>query len=310
LSAQSWTETRRRSHRPEARAVRVGRLIARTWPRTRGKGWIFRCLRPFLPSAHAVFEIEPGVYIEANLDDYLGRAYFLNGLRWQPSFLLSRTLIRPDDNIIDVGANVGFWVLGAAALGPRGTALALEPSPDLLAGLQRNACLNGIENLACLAVAASDREGEGRFLPNPRNSAHGALCPPETDERGITVPLTTLDALCRQRGLPAVDLLKIDVEGAEEAVLLGAQSTLNNRRPPVVLIEVGGHQADRYGSSASRVKALLATHGYSTYRFDGRHLGMVVLDAPHPITEDLFALKPSHFLMHPHLSQMLAGTVA
>jgi FkbM family methyltransferase len=275
---------------------------------TRGKGWIFRCLRSWLATPRTIFEIEPGVYIEANLDDYLGRHYFLYGLGWQPSFVLSLRVLRPEVHSIDVGANVGFWLLGAASrLGHTGRAHALEPSPDLLAGLLRNVHLNALTNVTCHQVAASDHDGEGAFVPRPENTALGGLTAAKADPNAISVRLTTLDALVERHGLSRVDFLKIDVEGAEEAVLRGATAILAAEASPMLLIEIGGPQAALHGSSPERIKATLATYGYETYRLHGGRLRQVARADAHPTTEDVFALKPSHFATHALLAHLLTG---
>jgi FkbM family methyltransferase len=274
---------------------------------TRGKGLIFRAVRRTLPAARTIFEVEKGVLIEANIDDYLGREYFLHGLRRQPSFQLSRMLIRPDDALVDVGANVGYWVLGAAArLGAGGHAHAFEPCRDVFQALQENVRLNGMKQISCHRLALTDHSGEVSFRPSPQNTGHGALSPSPADPTAIVVPATTLDAFCERQGLVRIDLLKVDVEGAEESVFRGATSVLSRTDSPMLLFELGGGLAERYGSSAVRLKMFLAGFDYLTYRFDGRHLRRVKAEEPHAVTEDLFALKRAHIIDCPELAARTA----
>jgi len=287
----------------ERPAVRVGRWLARAWPFARGKGPILRAVRKTLPTPRAVFQVEKSVLAEANIDDYLGREYYLNGLRRQPSFQLSRALIRPDDILVDVGANVGYWVLGAARrLGPGGHAHAFEPSPDLFQVLQDNVRLNHLSCVSCHLLALSDQEGRVRFRPRPDNTAHGALSP-VADPDAILVDATTLDQFSERHALARLDFLKLDVEGAEELVLRGATSVLSRRQSPVLILELGGGLAERFGSSTVQVKELLSAFDYATYKCDGRRLRPVTTAQQHESTEDFFAIKQVHLSDRPELAK-------
>jgi FkbM family methyltransferase len=251
---------------------------------TRGKGLIFRMVRGILPTAHTIFEIEPGVFVEANIDDYLGRDYFLHG------------------------ANVGYWVLGAAArLGAAGHAHSFEPSPELFQALEGNVRLNRMQQITCHRLAVTDRMGDVSFRPSPENTGRGALSASSGEPTSIVVTGTTIDSFCREQGLARIDFLKVDVEGAEENVFRGATSILSGAKSPIVLFEIGGGQAEKYGSSAVRSKALLADFGYVPYRLHGGRLRRVEADETHRVTEDLFALKRQHIIERPALADCMSG---
>ena len=149
-----------------------------------------------------------------------------------------RSLLGPGDTVVDVGANVGwFSMLAAAAVGPTGRVLAVEPNPANCALIERSAADNGFGHVQVVAAAAADHPGVAALETDGSN---GRIVPLETglDEAmacSFVVPIRTLDDLVTGAGLDAVSLVKVDVEGAEPLVLRGASGTL--RRRPVVVCE-------------------------------------------------------------------------
>lgn len=150
----------------------------------------------------------------------------------------------------DVGAHMGFHTLGFATIvGPAGRVVGFEPNPAnrvrLRQNLERNADLAArVEILPC---ALSDRNGESTFVVSPdidtgassMSFLDGTTPAVDPGLSGawdrIVVPLRTVDALLRDRGAPAPDAIKIDVEGAELLVLRGAADTLRSVRPTLVV---------------------------------------------------------------------------
>jgi len=137
--------------------------------------------------------------------------------------------LRPGAVVYDVGAHYGYYsLLASQVAGASARVLALEPSPNNLRVLRQHVELNRATNITILETAVSDHEGEAQF-DNRAGSGVGHLSP----EGPLKVRLTTLDALAREFAAPQV--LKIDVEGAEEAVLRGGQSMLTGARPTIFL---------------------------------------------------------------------------
>jgi FkbM family methyltransferase len=135
--------------------------------------------------------------------------------------------VRPGDVVFDLGANAGFYTLLSAKLaGPTGRVVAFEPVPRNLGYLRRHLAINGCENVTVVAAAVADRLGRARFHDGPAHTV-GAL----TDDGEYEVDVTTLDDVA---GV-APKVIKIDVEGAEAAVLRGARRVLREARPIVLL---------------------------------------------------------------------------
>jgi FkbM family methyltransferase len=171
-------------------------------------------------------------------------------------------LLRPGDIFFDIGANVGFFTLLASrCVGPSGRVVAFEPLPRNLECLQRHLDLNAMTNVETMPVAAADRSGEASFS-SASGPSMGALA-----AAGTPVRIVSLDDLIRERASPPPRLLKIDVEGAESLVLLGASNLLGRHRPSIVLAAHGWRQYDE-------CNRILKAAGYSlTLLRDGRSDG-------------------------------------
>lgn len=156
-------------------------------------------------------------------------------------------LLEPGGVAVDVGANIGYVTnLMATRVGPDGKVIAFEPQPTVYAALERNVTrwkrdprLGAVE-LHSLAV--SNRAGIGRLEMQPDFERHMGLAtlggPAQRDDLDeVEVSLVTLD---EQLGDQAVDLIKIDVEGHEHAVLEGARGLLHDYRVRYVVFEEHG----------------------------------------------------------------------
>ena len=152
--------------------------------------------------------------------------------------------VRPGDVLWDVGANIGAYSLIAASLSREATqVVAVEPAFANFGALSDNVLLNGFQDVVVpLPVLLGDRTG--LVTIGYRDAAAGAA-EHEVGGNGLRTLAYRFDDLVQAIGLPAPTLLKIDVDGAEAAVLAGAAGTL--RRPELrsVLVEiarVGGDQ--------------------------------------------------------------------
>jgi FkbM family methyltransferase len=153
-----------------------------------------------------------------------------------------RPVVGEDAVCVDAGANIGIHSLGMSHLAPQGHVYAFEPSPGAFDWLQRNLSQNGVTNVTAVQSALSDRVGTIGFHDVPFFTA-GSFTAEEGSYLGsgavgsnlVEVPCTTLDTFVEAHRVQRVDVVKIDVEGAELAVLDGAQRTLADHRPVVVM---------------------------------------------------------------------------
>ncbi|MEQ8398848.1 FkbM family methyltransferase [Thalassobaculum sp.] len=134
---------------------------------------------------------------------------------------------------VDVGSSQGdFALIAARIVGPTGRVHAFEPDPDDVDGIRANVALNGFGTITVHGLALSDSDGEATLYRSSVSGWHSLVSGLEKrGETPATVPVARLDSL----DLDRVDMIKIDVEGAEAAVLAGARATLERHRPIVLL---------------------------------------------------------------------------
>lgn len=166
-------------------------------------------------------------------------------------------LVRPGDNVWDVGANVGVFSVAAAALSLTGQIVAIEADIWLASLLSRTARLpaNAAYNISVLPVAAFSTAGVASFAiaARGRASSHLAGISGNSQAGGVRetveVPTLPLDSLLARYAPPRI--IKIDVEGAEVDVLRGMDRILREIRP-VLYCEVNGQNRENFLSEISR----------------------------------------------------------
>lgn len=188
-----------------------------------------------------------------------------------------RPLIRPGDVCLDVGAKHGAYALVmAAATGVQGQVFAFEPGPAPRRVIQSWRRLLGAKHVTLIPKAVSDFNGSsnlrvpkrhGLDVPGRGFLAAGTVGLGSNVEfrrhRTVRTDVVTLDAWSAQADVQHVDVVKIDVEGAEGAVLGGALDLLQ-RSLPLVLVELEDRHLARLGTTASEVMEILTELGYQT----------------------------------------------
>jgi FkbM family methyltransferase len=193
-----------------------------------------------------------------------------------PDVLASmRYLIPPGGIALDVGAHFGLYAAEMSRrVGTSGQVHAFEPVPYTYWRLRETIALNRLGNvtpqqcaISCEVGAAkinvfpTGYEGWNTMLPNPRG--HSGVEP----EQALEVPVETLDHYCAAHDVDRVEFLKVDVEGLERDVLLGASDLLSGHRIRSVCFEVSAATLADVGITSSDVFSVLADAGYRVYRF-------------------------------------------
>lgn len=175
-------------------------------------------------------------------------------------FSLFDRVLKPGMTFIDVGANDGYYTLFAARrVGSSGLVIAIEPSPRERGHLECNLVRNSLRNVQVLTCALGAAPGHARLrLAHGIHSGHNTLGAFAHDDveasSSVLVKLETLDAVVAQHELSRVDVVKIDVEGAEASVIAGGRNVLTTMRP-LLLLEVNDAALRAQQSS---VEALLS----------------------------------------------------
>ena len=213
-----------------------------------------------------------GLQLDVVLGNDQSRCLYVGGSIEPNELAFVGRFLRPGMVAVDAGANEGwFSTFMARRVGPDGLVLAVEPSQRERTRLVRNLSINGMGNVhvaseglgagaghAVLHIADPEHNGQntlGRFVYEGVRSAGD-----------VEIKLQRLDELAGQLGR-RIDLIKIDVEGAELAVLRGAEQILKESKP-VILFELLDAALRAQGSSACEVLEFLKQRGFSILRFE------------------------------------------
>lgn len=173
---------------------------------------------------------------------------------------LFSSCLRPGMVAVDVGANIGYYALLEARLvGKHGRVIAIEPVPENARVFLQNVVANGYSNITFRQTAISDRVGRLPLRLSPKSNWH-SLSDVPWPTRELFVDVCTLDRLLHRETLPSVDLVRMDLEGHELAVINGMRETIEKYHPRL-LIELHPHIV---GSEATvQYLRQLETLGYS-----------------------------------------------
>jgi FkbM family methyltransferase len=171
--------------------------------------------------------------------------------------------LQPGMTVVDAGANVGLYTIMASVLvGATGRVHSFEPGQLTFEHLQRNIDLNQCQNVVATRAALSNTHDQMVLRIDPNHSAldgHRFVQP----MRDVMRPTST-DEIVECQMLDdyflSCDFLKIDVEGAELAVLQGAKKTLARAADITILLECSQNR--------EQVRDLLARHGFQTFVWD------------------------------------------
>ena len=243
------------------------RAVRRAWPFRFGKDFgtyagAFATRIGLLSSEW--YEFQPGLWMRLNIRDLVQQTILLEGV-WDPvlTSFIQRTL-GPNDVFVDIGAHVGYFTLLAARrVGAGGSVLSIEPNPFALDQLRGNVERNDLHNVLVEQTACGEsRDVVKLYLHTESNSSMASLYSGSTAAgTAVEVPCTTVDDLCRERGIGRVRLVKIDVEGAEMFVLRGMKRIMREMRPLIVL-ELHPHLLEEVGTPFEAVVGLLEAFDY------------------------------------------------
>jgi FkbM family methyltransferase len=269
--------------------LRAGELVAFREP-VPEPGWFFdidwdnpdaaqrerRSIWEHFRSHHRLGAVETvwvkGLRLISYLGNDLSKQLFISG-RYEPNeFALLDRILEPGMVVVDAGANEGLYTLfAAAAVGSSGKVLAFEPSPREYGRLRTNCELNDVPAVQLFRMALSDSNGTAELAIATAEHAGQNLLGEARSEieilRRESVPVMRFDEVPGVSALPRLDLFKLDVEGEEYRLLLGAAESIQKHRP-VILFECSAPHLKARGSSPAKVWELLGSWQYDVYGFD------------------------------------------
>ena len=207
--------------------------------------------------------------MELDLNSHIDQTIYYHGSyeTWDTMFL--ETIIQPGWIMFDIGVNIGSHSLMASKhIGPLGRIYAFDISEEEIRKFQRNLDLNQISNVEPVLNAISDHPGKVR-ITETRDAGETSLA--LSGQTGREVNATTLDEFTSTRKITRLDIIKIDIEGAEVKFLNGGATTLKQLQP-ILMMELNHSALERFGHEVSVPVNILKGLGYRLFRCQRRGL--------------------------------------
>ncbi|MEO7966539.1 MAG: FkbM family methyltransferase [Gemmatimonadaceae bacterium] len=187
------------------------------------------------------------------------------------------SILQTGDTFVDIGAHVGYFsMLASAMVGPDGAVYAFEPEPRNYAHLLDHIDVNNATNVRPMHMAVGAKPSIAEFFVNSDNDGGHALWEVGRhpfNERTRSAPqsrkvfVTSLDQLFEGRDMRSLKAIKIDAEGAEFAILVGARELLRRHRVPFIIAEINRFGLESMGVTEQHLRTLMTDIGYETYLF-------------------------------------------
>jgi len=183
------------------------------------------------------------------------------------------SLLQPGMHFVDVGAHIGYYTLLAArAVGSVGKVWAFEPTPPTFLLLRQNILENNAQEVVeAVQKAVTDKVGCSMFFLHPMLSRSSIVEPRDMKAHcAARVETTSLDAFFKERGWPRVDIVKMDVEGAETMVIQGMRELVHRNPRLRLIVEFSPANMRAAGVTAEDFLSSLHSLGFSGFVIDDR----------------------------------------
>jgi len=199
--------------------------------------------------------------------------------------------------VVDVGAHIGlFTLLAARAVGPGGRVIAIEPNPQTRSLLQENLVLNGLEErVTVLGVAVSAERQRAVLHVNEEGFLSNLFSTEDGCESEVEVECVPLDELLVDWA--PIDVMKLDVEGAEVSALRGAAGVIATSPEITLFCELNPGTLERAGLSTGDLLAALDDLGFHARAIDERSHALVPVEQARfdrPFVDLLAKRAPGH----------------
>lgn len=154
---------------------------------------------------------------------------------------LFKKLVKPNMTILDIGVNKGYFsLLSAKLMKDKGNILSFEPDPDNCKWIKKSIAANNYKSIRLFQIALFNKNGKKTFFKGAKSGHHSLI--KNSGLGSTTIQTQKLDDFIDEENITKINLIKIDVEGADIEVLEGAQKLLKNQSPKLI-IDI--HKIDR-----------------------------------------------------------------
>ncbi len=225
-----------------------------------------------------------------------------SGLRFErPELEFILRMLEPGMTFFDIGANVGVFSVaaGRSLQETQSSIYAFEPCPATFAILEKNLHENGLASVRAQCMAVSEQSGEASLYVNAamKDGLNSLEDPSHGDAEvvgTVAVRVTTLDEFVAEKSISRVDVMKVDVEGAELLVFRGARGLLAREDAPLILYEGYSWCTAGFHYHPVEIMWLLEAFGYEIFVLDNGSGRVRHRKPAESYDQMVVAVKPSH----------------
>ena len=209
-----------------------------------------------------------GLVLELDQTDPVASGAIALGVYERYESELFRSKVKPDMTIIDIGANLGYYTaIASRRAGERGLVIAFEPEPNFFKILSRNISRNNMKNAICFEIAVAEKNGLTNLYLSNENKGHNSIIRSEELKTSTQVKTTTLDDFLFYQKITKVDIIKMDIEGAEILALEGMKNTLI-KHLPLLFFEFSPHSIIKLNRNPVDFLSTIRKIGYSMFEIN------------------------------------------
>jgi len=230
----------------------------------RAYDFLYSCIMP--PNETVLAEVEgQKMYFDTNDGHGMTAQLFLGGLYEKYETNLFKSVAGEGMTVVDLGANIGYYTLLAAKLvGRKGRVFAFEPAPDNFSLLLKNIDANGYDNIIPVPKAVSNKTGTTKLFLHRMNKGDHRIYDSHDGREAITVDATTLDAFFENGQYP-IDVIKMDIQGAEMAALQGMTEAVLKNDSLKIFTEFWPEMLQKFGFSPLEFLSKFIEYGFTLY---------------------------------------------
>lgn len=216
-----------------------------------------------------VLQIPSGykLWIHPSIDRGVERSLFETGIYERGTLDFIKTHLKIGDTFVDVGANIGLMsIFAREKVGDKGKVWAFEANSNTFDILEKNLDLNKFSDVLCFECGLGAKR-ESKILYDNWDINRGAASTVVQGHgaKAMEISILTLDEVVNQQGI-SPSMIKIDVEGMEEEVLIGAEKTIANHQP-ILIVEFSIDRGD--GAREKVFHKILSLGNYNMYKLKG-----------------------------------------
>jgi len=176
---------------------------------------------------------------------------------------LFRQLIKPEMVVIDIGANIGLYtVIAGRKVGEKGKVFSFEPEQRNFDFLNNNIRINNLSNIYSSKVAISNEKSTKELFLFSENTGSYSLVDNRKTNVSVSVQTDTLDSILNSHSIKQVDIIKMDIEGAEYLAFEGMTNTINSSKKLTMMIEFFPNAIRRFNKNPHDFLTRISSLGF------------------------------------------------